>query len=58
MGHVMKLMRPAHDGLVGEGWRLMMGHAKMMAKLGGMEVGSAVGAELMTSGRIRINTKP
>ena len=58
MGHVMKLTRPVHDGLVGEGQRPMTGHAKMMARLSGMEVGSVVGVELMMSGRIWINTKP
>ena len=35
-----------------------MGHAKMMVKLGGMEVGLVVGAELVMSEWIRINAKP
>ena len=57
-GHVMKLMQPVQDGLLSEGQRAMTGQAKMTAKLGGSEVGLAVGTELAMSEQIRINTKP
>ena len=58
MGHIMKLTQPAQDGVLGEGQRPMMGHVKMMAKLGGLEVGLVVGTELMMSRQIWINMKP
>ena len=51
-------MQQVQDNLVGEGGSPMMGHSEMTVMLGGLEVGVAVGVELMTSEWIWINMKP